>query len=57
MIFTHPEHGEDFAEIFREAVAALPNEPAPEALYIERPAPRGKPGGRRGQTISLEDLT
>ena len=31
LIFTHPEYAEDFAEIYRESVAALPDEPVPEA--------------------------
>ena len=50
VIFTHPEYAEDFAEIYRDSVAALPDEPVPEARqHIEQPAPRGESRGRRGQ--------
>ena len=37
VIFTHPEYAEDFAEIYRESVAALPDEQVPEARqHIEQ---------------------
>jgi short-subunit dehydrogenase len=58
VIFTHPEYAEDFAQIYRESVAALPNEPVPEGrAHIEalrRAANRAAAAGKR---IGLEDLT
>jgi NAD(P)-dependent dehydrogenase (short-subunit alcohol dehydrogenase family) len=58
IIFTHPEFAEDFAEIYRDCVAALPNEPAPEArLHIERLRREAHRAAAAGKVISLEDLT
>jgi short-subunit dehydrogenase len=58
IIFTHPEFAEDFAEIYRDCVAALPNEPAPEArLHIERLRRAAHRAAAAGKVISLEDLT
>jgi NAD(P)-dependent dehydrogenase (short-subunit alcohol dehydrogenase family) len=58
VIFTHPEFAEDFEEIYRDSLAALPDEAAPEGrLHIEglrREANRAAAGG---QTIGLGDLT
>jgi NAD(P)-dependent dehydrogenase (short-subunit alcohol dehydrogenase family) len=58
VIFTHPEFAEDFEEIYRDSLAALPDEVAPEGrLHIEglrREANRAAAGG---QTIGLGDLT
>jgi NAD(P)-dependent dehydrogenase (short-subunit alcohol dehydrogenase family) len=58
VIFTHPEYAEDFAEIYRDSVAALPNEPVPEARQrieqLRRAATRAAAAGKR---IGLEDLT
>ena len=55
--FTHPEYTEDFAEIYRESVAALPVEPVPEARdrieRLRRDANRAAAAGRR---IGLGDL-
>jgi short-subunit dehydrogenase len=58
VIFTHPEFVEDFAEIYRDSVAALPNEPAPEGrLHIERLRREANRAAAAGKVISLEDLT
>jgi NAD(P)-dependent dehydrogenase (short-subunit alcohol dehydrogenase family) len=58
VIFTHPEYAEDFAEIHRDSVAALPNEPVPEARQrieqLRRAANRAAAAGKR---IRLDDLT
>jgi NAD(P)-dependent dehydrogenase (short-subunit alcohol dehydrogenase family) len=58
VIFTHPEYAEDFAEIYRDSVAALPDEPVPEARQrieqLRRAANRAAAAGKR---IGLEDLT
>ncbi len=58
IIFTHPEFERDFAEIYRDCVAALPNEPAPEArLHIERLRRDANRAAAAGKVISLGDLT
>jgi NAD(P)-dependent dehydrogenase (short-subunit alcohol dehydrogenase family) len=58
IIFTHPEFERDFAEIYRDCVAALPNEPAPEArLHIERLRREANRAAAAGKVISLGDLT
>jgi NAD(P)-dependent dehydrogenase (short-subunit alcohol dehydrogenase family) len=58
IIFTHPEFAADFAEIHRDCVAALPNEPAPEArLHIERLRREANRAAAAGKVISLGDLT
>jgi short-subunit dehydrogenase len=58
IIFTHPEFVEDFAEIYRDSVAALPNEPAPEArLHIERLRREANRAAAAGKVIGLRDLT
>jgi NAD(P)-dependent dehydrogenase (short-subunit alcohol dehydrogenase family) len=58
VIFTHPEFAEDFAEIYRDSVAALPDEPVPEGRQhierLRRAANRAAAGGRQ---IGLKDLT
>jgi hypothetical protein len=58
VIFTHPEYAEDFAEIYHDSVAALPNEPVPEGRqhieHLRRAANRAAAAGKR---IGLEDLT
>jgi short-subunit dehydrogenase len=57
IIFTHPEFAEDFAEIYRDCVAALPNESAPEGrLHIERLRREANRGAAAGKVIGLEDL-
>jgi NAD(P)-dependent dehydrogenase (short-subunit alcohol dehydrogenase family) len=58
LIFTHPEYTEDFLEIYRESVAALPDEQAPEArLHIERLRREAKWAAAAGARIALGDLT
>jgi NAD(P)-dependent dehydrogenase (short-subunit alcohol dehydrogenase family) len=58
VIFTHPEFAEDFAQIYRDCVAALPNEPAPDArLHIERLRREANRAAATGRVIGLEDLT
>jgi len=58
IIFTHPEFAEDFAEIYRDSVAALPNDPAPEGrLHIERLRREANRAAAAGKVISLEDLS
>ena len=58
VIFTHPEYAEDFAEIYHDSVAALPNEPVPEGRqhieHLRRAANRAAAAGKR---IGLDDLT
>ena len=47
VIFTHPEFAEDFDEIHQASLAALPQEPVPEAPPAHRAAaPCGE--SRRG---------
>jgi short-subunit dehydrogenase len=58
IIFTHPEFAEDFTEIHRDCVAALPNEAAPEArLHIERLRREANRAAAAGKVIGLGDLT
>jgi hypothetical protein len=58
IIFTHPEFAEDFAEIHRDCVAALPDEAAPEArLHIERLRRAANRAAAAGKVIGLGDLT
>ncbi len=58
VIFTHPEFTEDFAAIYRESMAALPDEPAPEArLHIERLRRAANAAAAAGKVIGLKDLT
>ena len=58
LILTHPEHREDFEEIYRTSIAALPDEPAPEArLHIERLRREANRAAAAGQRIGLGDLT
>lgn len=58
VIFTHPEFAEDFAEIYRASVAALPDEPVPEGRqHIERLRREANRAAAEGRHISLKDLT
>jgi len=58
LILTHPEFVEDFEEIHRELLAALPDEPAPEGrLHIERLRREANRAAAGGQVIALGDLT
>jgi NAD(P)-dependent dehydrogenase (short-subunit alcohol dehydrogenase family) len=58
VIFTHPEFTEDFAAIYHDSVAALPNEPIPEGrLHIERLRRAANNAATAGKVIGLKDLT
>jgi NAD(P)-dependent dehydrogenase (short-subunit alcohol dehydrogenase family) len=58
LILSHPEHGEDFREIFEASMAALPDEEAPEGrLHIERLRRAGNRAAAEGKVVSLSDLT
>jgi NAD(P)-dependent dehydrogenase (short-subunit alcohol dehydrogenase family) len=58
LIFTHPEYAEDFAEIYRDSVAALPDEAVPEGrAHIERLRREAKRAAAAGTRIGLGDLT
>jgi len=58
LILSHPEHGEDFQEIYELCMAALPKEEAPEGrLHIERLRREANRAAMEGSVISLDDLT
>jgi NAD(P)-dependent dehydrogenase (short-subunit alcohol dehydrogenase family) len=58
VIFTHPEFAEDFREIYEAAIAALPDEPAPEGrLEIERLRRAANRAAAAGKVIGIGDLT
>jgi len=58
LILTHPEHGEDFEEIYRASMAALPDEPVPEGRdHIERLRRAANRAAAEGKHIGLGDLT
>ena len=58
LILTHPEHGEDFREIYEASIAALPVEEAPPArLEIERLRREALRAANEGKVIGLDDLT
>jgi NAD(P)-dependent dehydrogenase (short-subunit alcohol dehydrogenase family) len=58
LILSHPEHGEDFREIYEASMAALPEEEAPEGrLHIERLRRAGNKAAAEGKHVSLADLT
>jgi NAD(P)-dependent dehydrogenase (short-subunit alcohol dehydrogenase family) len=58
LILTHPDHAEDIELIYRETMAALPNEPIPEGrAEIERLRREANRMAAAGQVISLDDLT
>jgi len=57
VIFTHPEFAEDFEEIYRASVAALPDEPVPEGRQkIERLRRAANRAAAEGRHIGLNDL-
>lgn len=57
LILTHPEHAEDFREIYETCMAALPKEEAPEArLHVERLRRAANKAALEGRVITLEDL-
>jgi len=58
LIFTHPEYAEDFAEIYRDSVGALPDEEVPEARqHIEQLRRQANRAAAAGKRIGLDDLT
>ena len=58
VIFTHPEFAEDFDEIHRASLAALPHEPVPEGRQrIERLRRAAMRAAAEGREIGLDDLT
>jgi len=58
LILTHPDHREDFEEIYRWMVDALPDEPVPEGrAEIERLRREANRTAEAGIRIGLDDLT
>jgi NAD(P)-dependent dehydrogenase (short-subunit alcohol dehydrogenase family) len=58
LIFTHPEFGEEFREIYDDCMAALPDEKAPEGrLRIEQLRREANRAAAEGSVIGLQDLT
>jgi NAD(P)-dependent dehydrogenase (short-subunit alcohol dehydrogenase family) len=58
LILSHPEHGEDFQEIYETCMTALPKEEAPAGrLHIERLRREANRAAMEGSVISLDDLT
>lgn len=58
LIFTHPEFAEDFAAIYADSLAALPDEVAPpERLEVERLRREANRAALGGKAISIADLT
>lgn len=58
VIFTHPEFAEDFEDIYRTSVAALPQEDVPEGrLHIEKLRREANHAAAAGKVIRLDDLT
>jgi short-subunit dehydrogenase len=58
LILTHPEFAEDFEEIYRSSIEALPDEPVPEGrLHIERLRREANRAAASGKVINLGDLT
>ena len=57
LILTHPEFSEDFREIYDASVAALPDEPVPEARQrIEALRREAQAAAMAGTKIALSDL-
>ena len=58
VIFTHPEFAQDFDEIHRACLEALPQEPVPEGRqHIERLRRAAARAAAEGRQVSLDDLT
>ncbi len=58
LILTHPEFAEDFEEIYRSSIEALPDEPVPEGRqHIERLRREANRAAASGKVINLGDLT
>lgn len=57
LILTHPEHREDFREVYEQSIAALPDEDAPAArLRIEELRRAANRAAASGRVIGFEDL-
>lgn len=58
LIFTHPEFADDFEAIYRDSLAGLPDEDAPEGrLHIERLRREANRAAAAGMKITLGVLT
>jgi NAD(P)-dependent dehydrogenase (short-subunit alcohol dehydrogenase family) len=58
LILSHPDHREDIDDIYRDTLAALPDEPIPEGrAEIERIRREANRAAAAGQVIGLGDLT
>ncbi|MEH6660124.1 MAG: SDR family oxidoreductase [Parasphingorhabdus sp.] len=58
LILTHPDHREDFDEIYHWMIDALPDEPVPEGrAEIERLRREANRAAEAGMRIGLDDLT
>ncbi len=58
LILSHPDHREDIEDIYRDTLAALPDEPIPEGrAEIERLRREANRAAAAGQLIALNDLT
>jgi NAD(P)-dependent dehydrogenase (short-subunit alcohol dehydrogenase family) len=58
LIFTHPDHREDIAEIYRDSMAAFPDELIPDGrAEIEGLRREGNRAAAAGMKIGLGDLT
>ncbi len=58
LILTHPDHREDIEDIYRITLAALPDEPIPQArAEIEHLRREANRAAQAGQVIGLSDLT
>ncbi len=58
LILTHPDHAEDIEDIYRETMAALPDEPIPVGrAEIERLRREGNRAAAAGNVIGFGDLT
>jgi NAD(P)-dependent dehydrogenase (short-subunit alcohol dehydrogenase family) len=58
LILTHPEFAEDFEEIYKTSLDALPKEPIPEGrIHIEKLRREANRAAASGKVIGLDDLT
>ncbi len=58
LILSHPDHAEDIEQIYRDTLAALPNEPIPAGrAQIERLRRKANRAAAAGHMIRLGDLT
>jgi NAD(P)-dependent dehydrogenase (short-subunit alcohol dehydrogenase family) len=58
LILSHPDHREDIEDIYRDTLAALPDEPIPAGrAEIERLRREANRSAASGQIIGLDDLT